>query len=280
MAGNYPDVPAARMAWDIDGSVAVKISSSNVITTLTQANATALNDESDSTTYNGGGISGTTRVAVIFPELRDIVGIFLRTDYGTVTYETSTDTTNGLDGTWTARTSLTKPSSTIPNYRSEIALQSISGVKAVRFSVGASASQSYYTLQIFGTIAAGQTPDRLRFWHPTLDQPLSSTPAFLDWGDVPRGGTATKQFRIKNNSAGQTSQGVSVSLSVPTEHAPTLASQFALSTDGVTFGATATIGDLAPGAISGLVTLRKATSATAQLGTGAARLVTAVTGWV
>ena len=97
MAGRYPDVIGPRMAYDRDGSVVVLIDGDNVITELTGAQAKEINDE------DAASIHGDRRIAVLFPELRDLVGYFARMSgfAGIGALEASIDTSNGLDGTWT-----------------------------------------------------------------------------------------------------------------------------------------------------------------------------------
>jgi hypothetical protein len=290
MAGNYPDVPAARMPYDIDNTQVVKISETGVITALSGAQMLTLNNESNDEQQIGTGGNGSYYLAFIFPELRDLAAYYVNGGVSFVAaaanLETSTDTTNGQDGTWTSRDSAFDYSTSSlygVDARNSITTLSVTGIKAMRFKVTVSNTPSYFAfreIHLYGTIAAGQTPDRLRFWHPTIDQPLSDTPAWLDFAEVGQNTTVTKQIRVKNNSSTQTAQGVSLSFSIPTNASPTLVGQLLLSTDNVTYGATASLGNLTAGTISSVVYVRKATSSTAQLGLDTARIVPAVTGWV
>lgn len=289
MAGFYPDVPAARMPYDRDGTIATRVKGDGTTSTVTGADLIKWNDDS-SGTWADMGASGETDtqewVAFIFPELRDLSAMFLM-DYDRTSFaaavQTSTDTTNGRDGTWTSRGTVTSASSTgnMTTARTEIRTLSVAGVKAVRVcGPGRNVFNSNRrATHIYGTITAGQTPDRVRLWHPTLDQPLSDTPAYFDWGDTAQGSTATKTFRVKNNSSTLTANTITVSREALTDLSPTVVSQLDLSYDGGGYGSTASIASLAPGAISNLVTLRRQSSATAELGLGWQRIIAAAATW-
>jgi hypothetical protein len=287
MAGNYPDYPSYRMAYDRDGTQGYLVSASNVLTAMTLAQMQTLNDETDSN-INLLGTNGTVSLLFMFPEARDLKGYFHNSVVGafnpptSCTVSVSTDTTNGIDGTWTTISSAVPPSMvTNPNYRTGIITANNAAIKAfkIRGSTGSGNQWSQASVHLFGEITAGQNPDRLILWHPTLDQRAAA--AYFDWGDVRRSSAVTtKTFRVKNNSSTLTANGVGVSFDVLSDASPTLlAGQHALSLDGTTFTNTVTIGALAPGAISGTVTLRRTISATAALSVWALRLVSTATSW-
>lgn len=286
MAGNYPDVPAPRMAYDRDGTIGYWWNTSgagaNSGGTMTGTQLRNLNSET--AVMVSSGISGTSSsyFGFIFPQLRDVVAYtnFRYFDSNGNTYnvgsiETSVNTTNGVDGTWTNRGASTPLPATsngiIPAYRiaSNQTAVTWSGIKAIRInSTNNWHSPSISNTYLYGSMSAGQTPDRLRFWHPTLDEPLddatSSDGGFLDFGDATRGTTADKTFRIKNNSASLTANTITIGLDVLTDASPTLTTQFTLS-DGGAFGATVSIASLAPGAISPVITIRRTTPSNAAL---------------
>lgn len=270
MAGNYPDVPAPRMALDVDGTIGFHVlKAGGAITTLTGANMIALNDEGGNTSY---GPVGTSWFGYIFPQFRDLSGVFMaaNTVYSDIA-QTSVDTTNGFDGTWvtalnpaTSRANALTPLS--PDYRANITALSSTNVKAFRWT---GANNTVYALHLYGSISAGQTPDRLRMWHPTLDQPLddatSADGAHLDWAEVTRSTTADRTFRVKNNSATLTANSIALTSSALTDATPSLPPQITYS-DGGAFATTINIGNLTPGVISSLLTVRRTTSSTAALG--------------
>lgn len=280
MAGFYPDVPAPRMPYDRDGTIGFRITSGGVISQMSSADLININNETSDATTLTNGYDG-----IIFPQLRDIAGWLLiggNTSNVIGTLQTSANTTNGQDGTWTTRvTSPSSPTAMLPNYRSVIQLLSVTGVKAVRWSQ-ASNGCTYQAIHFYGTIAASQTPDRLRIWHPTLDEPLdentSADGAYLDWGDVPRNGTQDRTLRIKNNSGTLTANSINITSQALTDASPSVPPQFTFSNGGA-FGTTLAIGNLSPGQISGVITVRRTTLSNAALGLWAFRSVAEATSW-
>lgn len=280
MAGFYSDVPAPRMAYDIDGTLLLLTDKVNAPSEITGAAKTSANDES-----NGSFSSGNWAV-LLFPELRNIAGFLFRhgtaTNSGTV--ETSADTTNGNDGTWTVRTSAF-PMNTVSGttHRTAIVPVSYNGVKAIRFHANSlGGDQNYYGIHIYGTKADFTGLDTLRIWHPTLDEPLddnaSTDAAHLDWGDVVRGTSADRGFRIKNNSATLTANSVTILTGVLTNTTPTIESQITYS-DGGAFASSLNIGNLAPTAISPVITVRRTTSQTAALNVWTWRTIAEAGSW-
>ena len=284
MAGNYPDVPAPRMAYDRDGTVGFSVNLlSATVSQLSAANLAVLNNESSNTVfiYDSGGATADYAWGLIFPELRDIVGVrnfhsgFGGNGGGSLQY--TLNSTNGLDGTWTS-IGATGYSDTNVGYsktvmRTGISTISMLGVKGfrIRRNVGGAFGANTWnaiTLHLYGSISSGQNPDRLRVWHPTLDEPLddstSADGAFFDWGDTIRGTTQDRTFRIKNNSTTLTANSVVLSPQVLTDTAPTVASQMTLS-DGGAFTGVLDIGNLAPDTISSVITLRRTVASNAAL---------------
>src|SRR4051794_16141924 len=98
MAGNYPDVPGPRLAYDRDGSIGFQIDTdTNTVTVLTSGELQTLNDEADSSFSARAHASHASYTGIIFPELRDIDAYFIGTDGGSGVYtlQTSPDTTSG-----------------------------------------------------------------------------------------------------------------------------------------------------------------------------------------
>lgn len=273
MAGNYPDVPAPRMAYDRDGTVGLNIATGygSVVSQLSAGTLLALNDETSTNAVTGNGI------CIIFPELRDIRGMLIRyleTSTGSQpsisASQWSANTTNGIDGSWTSMGTIGAYGAGDPvQYRQQIQALNLNGVKGIRWAQGGGgATITYRTVHIYGVIAAAQNPDRLRMWHPTLDEPLDDATAadgaHLDWAEAVRGTTQDRTFRIKNNSATLTANSIDLTVNVPTDTSPTVASQHTLS-DGGAFAGTINIGNLAPGTISSVITLRRTTASNAAL---------------
>lgn len=279
MAGNYPDPTSWRMALDRDGSVLVEIgSSTQAVYQLTAGQVTGIAGESG-TVYTAveGGLSGI--LAVIFPELRDIDAWYLAVSglsgaSDNVAVDVSTNTTNGLDGTWNQidNGSVEVHTGSVGPWRTGIRSGTALAVRGIRFHTpGAAGSNKFaiYALHLYGEVSPG-SPDRLAFWSATADQKMP--PATPDFGDVPRSSSDDFVVRVKNLSATKTAGNVIVSFDILTDGVPTVPAQHLVSTDGVTFTAQVNIGSLAPGAISAPVTVRRVTPSNAQLGLWAPRM--------
>lgn len=285
MAGNYPDAPSWRMAYDRDGSIGGKISPSNEITQFSSAVMQQLNDETDGVAVEIADRSETAYLFVLFPEIRDVDAVFTRngTNDGAhlVEWQVSEDTTNGLDGTWVTLLSAT-PSikgSVIPGYRSPLSATAL-GVRAVRIKATPGGSTTRWepsAVHLYGERSPGQALNALELWHPSSDEKLP--PAWLDWGNTPRGSSEDRTFRVKNVSTVSTAQAVRVAFDVLTDGAPSVPGQHLLSYGGGSFLAQVNVGDLAPGAISGPVTLRRVSASDAQLGLFAFRVFAEPDAW-
>jgi hypothetical protein len=272
MAGFYPDAPAPRMAYDLDGTVGFTLSGS---TPSVMSQTTLNNGNLDNSGVWLTDSANYTRIGLIFPQLRDVVGFVALIRNETINFETSTNTTNGSDGTWSSAGSYASGSLVdIIGYKDRLrTVQTVNwtGIKAVRFFHSGSTFGNVDDagrFHLYGNIVSGETVDRLRIWHPTLDEPLddntSADASHLDWADVVRGTTADKTFRVKNNSATLTANSVNITTNVLHEASPTIASQITYSSGG-SFASSVNLGNLAPGAISSLVTVRRNTPTNAQL---------------
>lgn len=282
MAGNYPNAPSWRMAHDRDGTQWFHMNASNVITALSSANAIALNDEASTSETSSPAASTTHYFIAIFPELRDLDAFFVArgaTAAAGYAVQVSTNTTNGLDGTWTSISTASFPTTVIPNYRTGIVSSTQLGIRGVRFqlTVGASTNMALSTVHLYGEPVAGANPNRLTLWHPTLDQRVD--PAYFDWGNTPRSSSADRTLRVKNLSSTLTANNVRVAMEALTDGTPSVPGQHSVSFGGGSFLAQVIVGDLAPGAISGVVTLRRITASNAQLGLFAMRVFAEAGTW-
>ena len=287
----------SRMAYDLDGSdVVVYDSSDGTLTALSSANVEFLNNETTqlivqlSGTINANGAPQPSFIAFIFPELRDVVsyyiGTYLYTVYGFSEgpIKVSTDTTNGLDGTWTtATTAWVKSYSTFrDSYRNEISgLGGASSIKGIRFEYAESATgfagydAGVHSLHLYGNIST--TADRLAFWHPTADVALSATD--LDFGDITRSSNYTKTFRVKNLSLTLTATDIDISRNALSNGTPTVTGKLSLSDDGSTFSNSIGIYSLAPLEISNVITLKRSVAIDSLLSVQSARLVASAASW-
>lgn len=291
MAGSYPDVPGRRMAYDRDGSfVGLADFNLGTVTEWAVGDKQNVNNEDSSDEVIMPLINGTENRAlvIVFPEARNVVGYCYAYGIGdgvvNQSAETSTDTTNGIDGTWTAQAGWSAGAFTKAFLRNNIAAVTWNGIRGIRIrhtvtpNPGNTVVRSVAAFHLYGDIAAGQSVDRLRFWDPTLDQEVGG--AFFDWGDTPRNTTATKTFRVKNNSATLTANAVSLLFEALTNSTPSLLSQFAFSTDGVNFAAAPiALGNLLPGALTGVITVRRTLDPNAALSLWTARMVADATSW-
>lgn len=284
MAGNYPDVPSWRMAWDLDGTQGFKINASTVYDEYSPSERAAFNDETMSR-VKGSGAASFAVFVFIFPELRDLDGYMLNGDQwgggGVNPVEVSDDTTNGTDGTWTSYVTAYNLSSSKEIYRNGIAAGTALGVKAIRFTTpatGFSPDVNPTNFHLYGEPSPGENLQRLEIWHPTLDQRIG--PADLDWGDVPRSSTETREFRIKNMDPALTANSVRAAMSILTDTTPSVVGQMAISKDGSTWGSQQTLtSPLGPGDIGPVMYIRRTTPSNAALSLWWYRLFADCTSW-
>lgn len=272
MAGFYPDVPAHRFALDMDGTVFKKLDAAKTVLSDAQTASTLIGD-TDSDYYELDYVSSypptTTRgyFVVIFPELRNIDAYFVAIsgNYAdSKELEYSSDTTDGMDGTWTTVTTNWIQSSGItPDYRNSIVSQPLTNVKSLRFGYGS--NNGGYNVQyrfridcmhLYGSIVGGQNPDRLRFWHDTLDQEVG--PAHFDFGDMAVGTQKAIQFRVKNNSSTLTAN--TITLSRESASYSEVVTGLEFSSDGINYFPTLSLSNLPPGGTSSIVFLRRSMS--------------------
>jgi hypothetical protein len=275
------------MAFDRDGTVGVhvNIGTGSVITTLTGSQMAGISDESLSDGFSvATGSSGTFALVLLFPEARDFVAYHLNaltaTNGSWNELQWSNNTTNGVDGTWTTVETIGVSHESVPAMRTAIRSISVTGATALRFKAtasGGTTNRRVLALHLYGSPSTGANPDRLRLWHPTLDQEVGG--AHFDWGDVARSTVLTKTFRVKNNSATLTANSIALSMEAPTDTSPTNVSAHKFSPDGSTFTSTLNIGNLAPGAISSVVTLQRDTSSVAALSLWWTRIVASASSW-
>jgi hypothetical protein len=255
MSGAYPDPPSYRMAYHRDGTQIIVVPTG---LNLSQTNLNTLNSEAGNTTVT------SSQVCVIFPELRDLDAIWLNGNTGSIATSVSVDSTNGLDGTWTA-------GPTVPvvadggnplgaGWRNSIASSTTFGIKAVRFTV-----TNLRNIHLYGEIAPTETEKRIEFWHPTIDQKIS--PGDFDWGNCPRQSSGQTSFRLKNMSPVLTAFNVIVSALALTDTTPSVPAQHFLSSDTAHWAATVDAGAIASDGMSPILYLRRVTPSDAVLTT-------------
>ncbi len=268
MAGSYPDVPGRKVQYDLDGSAGFTFSGSGTVALYNTAQLITLNDNTDTVSYPA---SYSTH-GLIFPVPMDIIGYYTVQNGGPATIQTSLDTGNGFDGTWTSQGTVVTGPTMVPGYRTNIQTVSWTTIKAVRFS----GTNYIYGLHLYGTPSTGQ-PRWLAAWNPTTDTELSG--AYFDWGDIAQGSMATRTFRVKNLGT-LTAQSVVVSVETFESYTPSVAATYTFSVGGGAYASTASLGNLAPGAISSVVTVRRLTTSDAPPSLHAGRYKFSVGSWV
>lgn len=281
MAGSYPDVPGHRFGYDRDGTV-VKLyrPSGGVVTDVAASDVRSMNSESGSYRVPAPGGAVVMHVDWFFPSPRDIAGLFLaytRDHSGRVdAVEWSADASSPSSGIWTSFGYLPAAGGAVnPDYRSSIAAVSATAAKAVRIRGVGSDPTNFDQLYIAAFHMYGSYTSRLRIWNPTSDVEVGG--AALDYADVAPGTNAVKQFRVKNTHS-QTAHGVVLTCETLTDATPTLPPQFTFS-DGGLYATSLDIGDLAPGAISDVITIQRDTPNSAQSGLWAPRIVAQAGSW-
>lgn len=266
----YPAVPGNRFAYHLDGtSVTYRNGNGSLVANYGEADMQVFqNESSDRIDHISFNTSGS--ISFVFPELRNVTGIFYATDEaGTLGQgaEWSGDSADGWGGTWTTVTpTVVGYNSVVPEYRNNINVVNLTNVKAIRIKFPAFVSSNYpfgiSAVHIYGSYVADS--DRLDFWHPTLDQAIDGT--YFDFEDIKRGETVVKPFRLKNVSSTLTASSIVVSASALTVSSPSHVDMHSFSADGTTYTTTVNAGNLAPGAISGVLYDRFITSDVAPTG--------------
>ena len=233
MAGSWPDCPSRKIAYHDDGTVvAGRYEDSGApyenFYEWSLANITELNDLDHVpispdwpnsfmaiTRFAPGVATSITNIETvwIFPELRDIYGFVAElhhsggsTDAAHLYIYTSPDTTNGIDGTWTLQIDYWTSSNVIIDdspeaWRTMIVAFSAPGTRAVKTrstTHNFSKEFEWRAAYIFGTITAGETPDRIVYVDDNTGLEFTKP---MDWGDVPRGATLDWDIYLLNNSA-------------------------------------------------------------------------------
>lgn len=279
-----PTVPGTPFMIDTDGTVAQGIDNGGTPTALTGGEKSNIIDGNISTNLSRYiGAYNNYYVAFVFPESRDITGMMIdqTSDYGALfLWEilTSVNTTDGVNGTWVSYQSYGSAGAspgwgaTNLSLRQNPVTLSWIGIKGVRlrFYNNHYDPHNFYLRNciFFGN---NYSYAGLRFWHATLDQPLTGPE--LDLGDVAQNGIYDRTFRIKNAN---TLTANSITLTKVVQLNNTAANiQFS---DGGAYANTLMIPTLAPSALTGVITLRRTVGAIEQAGLPGQARITAATG--
>lgn len=274
MAGTYPDVPSNRIPWDVDSIV---LANGGEVGSGTRV---GLNSESFGGYISAGYLEGMSW-SVTFARKLDLSGWYLAGgsygSYGSFYGSSwSPDTSNGTDGTWYSWSAPINGASQVAA-RTAITTSSLSGVQGIRgYFTGATGARYMQAIHLYGRYSADQNLDRLEIWHPTLDERIGG--AYFDWGDVARGSTVDRVFRVKNRSDVYTANNVTIGITSLTDTTPSVAGSFLFSTGG-SFTSSVAIGNMYPGEISSQITVRRATPSNAVLSVWQARMSATATSW-
>ncbi len=192
--------------------------------------------------------------------------------------EWSTTTTNFIDGTWTAFSGSTTYQPAIQGWltgtNNAVSVDNITHIRmGVRGGSNSSASVSLRNFLLYGWYA---TSIGLELWHPTLDQRL--TAPNLYYGDVPRSSSSDLTFRVKNTHPTLTGNSITVAMFAGYDVSPANLSLFTLSNGGA-YASSINIGNLAAGATSSVITLRRTHTSTSVFGAYGVRVRATAGSW-
>lgn len=259
----YSALPAARRRhYEIDGTVEGWNTTSfaaGMTSLATPAQMLTLNEESPTVDAAITSVPspGDLFFYVLFPERVDLsffVVRFANVQIGNLTLSnltSSSDTTNGADGTWTAMAStgtrlydITTGAGDWWRANAPATLTSNNtNITAIRFQVhnGDTLTNSgFRNLYIWGTKHSGQTPEDIIILQSDA---TTEWPNDDDWGDVGAGTAAvTHTYYVKNTSATLTANAITVKASGSDS------ARWTVSLDNASFASSKSIASLAPGA--------------------------------
>ena len=287
----YPTLPGRRFEYDVGGGSVYYGNDINEITTaLTTEQMAELNNIDHTNLVVQKNVYNATAlltVWVFLPEKFVVAGLGMlhalsNWNGAGVTIAGSSDSTNGLDGTWI---NATLPNGAIPNvmmdtdqWRDSIQPCTFSeAIKVLRlrysggYDFADDSNVKIYALHIYGVKAAGEIPDDILF----LDDDASGDPEFirdLDFGDRPEGTTVTHRIKLLNSSTTKIANNLTLSL---------IDVDFKFSLDeGATWVTGATITSLAPQGISNSILIKNTIPPPTQmLGPRAPRFEVTIGNW-
>ena len=275
MAGNYPDAPSRRLAWDADGTQgfqahyaaysgytpptppAVPDLAHTLMSATTRQNLNGEDNTVGITWLFDVSYLGNGAVILLFPDQRDIDGWYWnmigRFDWGVEYIYYSTDTTSGFDGTWTSLAgSYSEAEQVLLDFRDGIQTATTpTGVKGIRFGMNVTSANITVkdtivrAMHFYGVPSSGANADRLIFLDTGNSDAEYTLP--IDDGDVGRGAdTGPFNLKIKNNSSTKQANTVAITATgiVNDSH---LWYTFA-TTSGGTYSSTLALGNLAASA--------------------------------
>lgn len=282
MAGYFPDPPGHRIPYDRDGTI-VHWSGNNTDWSLL-GEGTVL-DIADDSPYSAWRINdGVNRyISLFFPRPMDLSGLLVthsKTD-GQQKVWTSSDTTDGINGTWVSRANWSNTGQSDRHIREQIQSRTETDVRGLKLRVGTSGSGTsdgfLRNVHVYGVPTAGANQDRLQIVNVADEDRVP--PAHFDYGDVARETTSIRQFRVKNLSPNYTAHDVIVAFGALNDTTPSVDGQHDISEDQTNYFAQVNIGDLAPGGVSAIMDLRQQVASDAKLALWWGRLTADAGSW-
>lgn len=274
MAGSYADVPNYRLPYDRWSSLLFYHGDGSPNLTIYDPRYVhAINNEGDDTVIapgDGAYFSGHV-TGLIFPQPVNVTGYFINHEgteggwFGAGNFTSniyiSSNTTNGIDGTWTIpASSWAKSNGSSAPWRTSITTtgyglpwNNIKSVKFLRFVNGG--GNRWKVIHLYGTVATQEYSQRLMIVDPIS---LNEVPAaYFDFGDSSKmTGTLYKTFRVKNVGT-TTIDNINVTTEALTDTTPGLVPDFTYSYNGVDFYKSLNIPvSLAPGQNTTIITLK------------------------
>ena len=259
--GIYPiNTTGQQFHFDTDGTVGQVISSGrSYISTISNTDLRIISSWQN-TPYQQ--TSSGTYPNYVFPQPRDVVA-FSFSWFSTVpSVWISYDTVDGLNGTWSQVRTTTEMNKWLSTSMSVATLRNTEPFvyNAIRgIELRAAGTLNIYAFNLFGSYS----PVGLRFWHATEDREMDGDN--LDFGDLARNNSYTKQFRIKNLNT-LTANNVLIAAAAPNAGSTLAGMEFS---DGGAYAVSQTITSIAPSAISSVITARRTVASNAtenQLG--------------
>lgn len=255
----YPALPDRARPYHVDGTVVKAVTvAAGVIKTFNAADMLELNDEDFTAIAVSGVQDRDVYIVLFFPSAFEATAVFaMATQENTVrvaptSIEGSNDTSNGVDGSWTAGTSYVPNSNTddFDSWRKSIATVAFSGVDYLTYRIkfDPSAALEIDELNIahlYGAPTAAPTAQAdlpILFLDPDDSDNEFGLPH--DFGDVKAGETEQKTFKVKNNHGSLTANNVQLDVTDPDDII-----RFS-TTSGGPWVITLAMGNIAPGASS------------------------------
>lgn len=245
-----PAPPGFRLGYDLDGTTG-KVVKGSLFEDLVQADLAALNDE-DQDGIELDTLLGLADASLVLllPYTTNLTGIFVVGSGLTPgSIEVSSDTTDGIDGTWSTYTaSWSLYGRARPDYRFTPVVD-VSDVKGIRFNQTADGTPRIESLHLYGE-RTDQT-DRLVVWDPDFDSPLSA--GAFNFGVMVEGQSAYTVFRLHSTAARSVYYGLTLSSEEPSPlpgDPPVISFSWWDNGHVVDWYSTMNIGDLLPGETS------------------------------